>query len=208
MAHAGATRAAWRTPGYWTRSGRALSDTGFIEGPNTIIVCRFADGHYQLIARMADELVASGGRHCGWPTAAALRPAKEATKKIPIVIGCRRPCRQLAWSPPGPAGGNITGSNVLRPLRSKQMELMVSAGARPSRIGVLNNPDHLHSVAHRSSGTSLAARSARRALRLTCKVSYGRPDRQRGLSELADERADEASSLTSDPFFIDHRRDR
>ena len=106
---------------------QGLSEAGYFESQNLAIEYRWAEGHYELLASMADDLVT---RHVavivapgGGPTTLA---AKAATSTIPIVF-------LVAVDPVGLGlvaslarpGGNLTGVSTLNTeVGPKRLELL------------------------------------------------------------------------------------
>ena len=199
----GATRATFVGSGLRDGFLQGMRDHGLIEGEDFIVEWRFADGNYQLIPRLADELVAQKVAVIVLGTAAAVRPVQETTKTIPIVMA-------YSVDPVGNGlvvslsrpGGNTTGlASSLDDTAPKQMELMTEAVPGLWRIGVLHNPDNPHSAAIDS--TERAARTAGLAL-ITVKARTA-ADLELAFQTLANERTN-GVIIFSDPFFIDHRR--
>ena len=106
---------------------RGLSQTGFIEGQNVAIECRWAEGHYdrlavlanELVCRRVDVIVATGGSGV---------VAKVATATIPIVtMSGGDPVEEGLVTSLNRPGGNVTGvalfANSLGP---KRFELLRS----------------------------------------------------------------------------------
>ena len=115
-----------------------LDDLGYLEGRNTIIEFRWADGNVDRLPTLAAELVAlkvdvlvthaEGGF-----------AAKRATTSIPIVMAFSADAvaTGLAASLARP-GGNVTGSTVLIPeISAKRLELLRTAVPRITRVAVL-----------------------------------------------------------------------
>ena len=92
-----------------------LRDLGWIEGKNLSIDYRFAEGRYDALPNLADELVQLGvDVIVASPTPAALA-AKKATQTIPIVgIGFDNPIENELIAGLARPGGNVTGWIVLR----------------------------------------------------------------------------------------------
>src|SRR5262249_49366812 len=93
---------------------KGLSQKGFVPGQNVIIETRQAQGHYEMLATLADDLiripvkviVAAGG-------AVSARAAIEATKTIPILfIAGFDPVRLGFVSSFNRPGGNATGVSI------------------------------------------------------------------------------------------------
>ena len=124
---------------------KGLGETGFVEGRNVAIEFRWAEGRYERLPAMAQELVrrpvavlvATGG------TTSALA-AKEATSIIPVVFatGGDPVTTGLVRSFNRP-GGNLTGmailATVLAAKRLEQIHTMVPAA---NFIAGLFNPDN------------------------------------------------------------------
>src|SRR5579872_3805492 len=120
-----------------------LGETGFIEGKNVVIEFRWADGRYDQLAGMADDLVtrrvaaifAAGG-----PPAAVA--AKLATSTIPIVFSAAAEPVQLGLvASLNRPGGNVTGmSNFANELWAKNVQLLKELVPAASVIGYLINP--------------------------------------------------------------------
>ena len=105
---------------------KGLRQMGFVEGQNTVIAFRWAEGHYDRLPKLASDLVnlraaaifAAGGS----PSALA---AKAATSTIPIVFLASDPIRLGLVTSLNQPGGNITGiSNVATELAGKSLGLL------------------------------------------------------------------------------------
>jgi putative ABC transport system substrate-binding protein len=135
------------SPGPWTdlvaAFRKGLNEIGFVEGQNVAIEYRWAEGQYDSLPAMADDLVrrrvsviiATGGG----PAALA---AKAATATIPVVFsGASDPVKLGLVGSINRPGGNVTGIHLfvigLEPKRLEMLREMVpSAGL----IAVLLNP--------------------------------------------------------------------
>ena len=97
---------------------KGLRQMGFVEGQNTVIAFRWAEGHYDRLPKLASDLVnlraaaifAAGGS----PSALA---AKAATSTIPIVFLASDPIRLGLVTSLNQPGGNITGIRCDRTCR-------------------------------------------------------------------------------------------
>jgi len=118
-----------------------LRELGYIEGKNLTLVQRHADGVLGRLPQLAAELVAAQV-----DLIIALGPAvwaaEQTTATIPIVIAFSgNPERQGVVASLARPGGNITGfSYMSADLAGKRLELLCSAFAKCSRIGILYNP--------------------------------------------------------------------
>ncbi len=121
---------------------QGFRDLGYREGQNVVIEYRWAEGRYERLPVLADELirlrpdvlVTSGP---------GTRVLKDATATIPIVmaVGGDAVASGLVASLARP-GGNITGSTFFGPeLSAKRLELLKEAVPRLNRVAVLLNPD-------------------------------------------------------------------
>jgi putative tryptophan/tyrosine transport system substrate-binding protein len=118
-----------------------LRDHGYVDGKNTVIEERWAEGKYDRLPALAAELVQLKVdviiTH-GTPAALA---AKQATPTVPIVMAIvGNPVEAgIVASLPRP-GGNITGSSFfVEELNAKRLEVMKDVMPGLSRAGVLIN---------------------------------------------------------------------
>ena len=181
-----------------------LKETGYVEGVNTAIEYRWAEGEVDRLPALAAELVrrrvaviaATGGM----PSALA---AKAATTTIPIVflVGEDPVKVGLVASLPRP-GGNAPGVNFLVvELASKQLGLLHELVPTAVRVGLLVNP--------RIPQTELATRdvaAAASAIGLQIDVVEASESREieAAFRTLVRNRAD-ALVIGADPFFASRR---
>jgi putative ABC transport system substrate-binding protein len=116
-----------------------LHELGYIEGKNIMIESRSAEGKLERLPALAAELlrlkvdvIVSGGP-------ATTRPAKDATKTIPIVMAQDDdPVGNGFVASLARPGGNITGLSTLAPeIAGKRLELLKEIIPRLSRVAVL-----------------------------------------------------------------------
>ena len=141
----------------------ALRELGYIEGQNIAIEYRYAEGRRDRLPELAAELVrlkvdiilAAGGD-------ALIRPAKNATKTIPIVmvgLGVDPVKAGLVESLARP-GGNVTGlTNLSSELAGKRLELFKEAVPKLTRIAVLFDPGNPSGVLQVKEVLPVAARA-------------------------------------------------
>ena len=123
---------------------RGLSAAGYAVGKNVAIEFRWADGHYDRLPALAEDLVhrnvaiivTSGGE-------LSALAAKRATSKIPIVINVGEdPVRYDLVTSLNRPGGNITGvTSLLGSLGAKQLGLLRDLVPKTGVIAMLVNPD-------------------------------------------------------------------
>src|SRR5215472_9055105 len=120
-----------------------LKDGGYIEGQNVAIEYRWAEGEYDRLPALANDLVrrrvavivATGGT-------VSARAAKAATTTIPILfIGGANPVGEGLVSSFNRPGGNVTGvSTYMSQLAPKRLELLRELVPKASKIAHLINP--------------------------------------------------------------------
>jgi putative tryptophan/tyrosine transport system substrate-binding protein len=125
---------------------KGLHDLGYDQGRNIIIEFRSAEGHWERLPAIADELVGLKvdvlvSSVCGAP----LNAAREATNTIPIVVAaCNDDLVEtgIVASLARP-GGNVTGFSKLTPeLAAKRLELLKEMVPWVSRVAVLWDPNY------------------------------------------------------------------
>lgn len=121
---------------------QGMMEYGYFEGKNVRFVYRFADGNYELLPGLADELknldvdviVAAG---C--PAAEA---AKTVANSVPVVVYTTNPVLTGLINSFARPGGNITGMTLMTgsEFHSKRLELLKLINPSATLIGVLWNP--------------------------------------------------------------------
>jgi len=120
---------------------RGLAETGYVVGKNVVIEYRWADGHYDLIPEMANDLVRRQVAVIAANTSAA-RIAKHAAGNIPVVFftGEDPVASGLVTSLNRP-GGNATGvTSMYGGLAAKQVGLLRELVPAATLIVFLVNP--------------------------------------------------------------------
>lgn len=121
-----------------------LRDFGYVEGRNLLIEFRSGEGRFERMPAMAAELVRLNVDVIVTAGTPAIRAAKAATQKIPIVIAAVGDAvgGGLVESLARP-GGNITGLTYFAPeLAAKQLELLKETFPQAARIAFVVNPDN------------------------------------------------------------------
>ncbi len=125
---------------------QGLHELGYVEGQNLVIEYRSAKGKRERLPEVAAELVrlkvdvivTSGSPR-------AIRAAKQATRRIPIVMtgGSLDPVKAGYVMSLARPGGNITGlTSLYANLHPKRLELLKEAFPQISRVAILWNPTH------------------------------------------------------------------
>jgi putative ABC transport system substrate-binding protein len=127
---------------------QGLKESGYTEGQNVRIEYRWARGAYDLLPRMADDLVSLRVNVLATFGTAAARVAKAASVKVappvPVVFsfGSDPVAEGLVASLNRP-GGNMTGSTSIGgSLAPKRLELLRAFLGDDSRLAILINPDN------------------------------------------------------------------
>jgi len=119
-----------------------LLELGYMEGKNLVIEFRWADDNYDLLPRLAAELVGLKVDVIVTYGTPGTTAAKRATTTIPIVMATVGDAvlTGLVANIARPEG-NITGSSFFNPeLAAKRLELLKEALPGVRRIAVLKNP--------------------------------------------------------------------
>ena len=180
---------------------QGLSESGYVEGRNLRIEYRWADGHYDRLAELADDLVrrrvAVIAAISGTPAALAV---KAATTTIPIVFGNGGDplTSGLVASLNRPAG-NMTGVTFYSVgLAGKRLELMRALVPSAVAMGFLvnqNNPGEEPEM----KDVKAAARA--QGVRLQVLNIASEQDIDAAFTTLLEQRAD-ALVVGSDPVFF------
>jgi ABC-type uncharacterized transport system substrate-binding protein len=180
---------------------QGLSESGYVEGRNLRIEYRWAEGHYDRLAELADDLVRRQvtviAAISGTPAALAV---KAATTTIPIVFGNGGDplTSGLVASLNRPAG-NMTGATFYSVGRAgKRLELMRALVPRAGAMGFLvnqNNPGEEPEM----KDVKAAARA--QGVRLQVLNITSERDIEAAFTTLLEQRA-EAVVVGSDPVFF------
>src|ERR1044071_7603265 len=128
-----------------TGFARGLAESGFVDGLNTIVEYRWAEGQFNRLPAMAADLVSRKvAVICAGASDIAIRAAMEATKMVPIVFTTASdPVRAGFVSSFNRPGGNVTGATFMGvELVAKRVELLRETIRRATRIALLVNPNN------------------------------------------------------------------
>jgi putative ABC transport system substrate-binding protein len=184
---------------------QGLKELGFIDGQNVVIEYRYAEGHYDRLPALADDLVrrqvtsifATG-------SSAPAKAAKAATNTIPIVFasGGDDPVKDGLVASINRPGNNITGiSMIFTALLPKRFELLHELVPKAKVIGVLVNPNYPDA---NFQIRELQDAAISRKATITIAGARTEGDLDGAFATLVQHGAD-ALFTTNDPFFISLR---
>jgi len=117
-----------------------LAALGYVEGKNIAIEYRWAEGKFDRLPQLAAELVAAKVSVIVTAAPPAVRPAKQATTTIPIVMTIHDPVGQGIVKSLARPEGNITGIAFQdAELSSKRLSYMRDAVPGLARVAILWN---------------------------------------------------------------------
>jgi putative ABC transport system substrate-binding protein len=118
-----------------------LRDLGYVEGDNLVIEFRWAERPDDLL-KLATELVEMNVDVIFAPSSIQVKPARQATKTIPIVFATHADPVGLGHvASLARPGANITGLSMMQTeLAAKQLEISKEVIPHATRIGVLWDP--------------------------------------------------------------------
>ena len=121
-----------------------LRDLGWVEGTNLLIEYRWAEGNYERLRGLADELVRLKVDVLVTHATPGALAAKSATSTITIVLAAvGDPLALGLVSSLRVPAGNITGLSTFTPeLAAKRLELLKEAVPSLTKAALLYNPDN------------------------------------------------------------------
>ena len=179
-----------------------LRERGHNEGQNVVFEYRWAEGHWERFAEMADDLVRQHVDVLVASSQAAALAAQRATTTIPIVmVNAADPVEAGLVVSLARPGGNVTGlSQQLTPeIRAKQLQLLKEALPSASRVAVLR------SLATTVGLQEYEAAGRTLAVRVQVVDVRSRDDLGRAFAAIARDRVD-ALLVPADPFLFTERQ--
>jgi putative ABC transport system substrate-binding protein len=183
---------------------KGLNETGYIEGRNVAIEYRWAEGRYDRLPEMADELV---HRPVAVIVAAAgmvvALAAKAATSTIPIVfVNGSDPVKHGLVASLNRPGGNVTGvSFLVNELGAKRLGLLHDLVPSAKIVAVLMNPNNSDAEAELKDVQKAAATLGQQVVVLKASSES---DIDAAFATLGDRGAG-ALLVGADAFFGNHR---
>src|SRR5262245_5184507 len=125
-----------------------LKETGYIEGQHTRCEYRWAEGHYDRLPAMAEDLVRLGAAVIVALAPAAASAAKAATSSVPIVfvIGADPVTLGLVRSLNRPEGNSTGISFLINALGAKRLELVRELLPTLSVVGLFGHSRDLSRI--------------------------------------------------------------
>jgi putative ABC transport system substrate-binding protein len=184
---------------------QALGEAGYVEGRNLAIEYRFAEGRYERLPAMAQDLVDRRVAVIVASPTLAARAAKAATASIPIVfVSADDPVAVGLVVSHNRPGENATGvAAVNLRLEPKRLSLLSAAVPHARTVAYLANPGSPFAESVVRDMQKIAAGAGIRLVVLTASADR---DFEPAFASLLQQRAD-MLIVGSDPFFIG-RRDR
>jgi putative ABC transport system substrate-binding protein len=182
---------------------QGLSEAGNTEGRNVAFEFRSAEGHYDRLPGLADELARQPVAVIVAADLPATRAAKAATTTIPVVFwtGGDPVDDGLVASLSHP-GGNLTGVSMFNNvLGAKRLELLHELVPKAAVFALLVNPSNPNTDPQ-SKDAQEAART--KAVQVTIVKASTEDEIDDAFATLVNFHAD-ALIVASDPFFFSHR---
>ncbi|HJS77721.1 MAG TPA: ABC transporter substrate-binding protein [Burkholderiales bacterium] len=133
------SREAWAGPVDAIRAG--LRERGYTEGKNLHIEYRWAEGRYERLPSLAQELLRSNIDLLMSHGSPGSRAAKQATTSVPVVLVAGNLTTMGIVSNLARPGGNLTGITFFGvEMVRKRLELLREAMPKAKRLGVVLNP--------------------------------------------------------------------
>src|SRR6516225_4369933 len=127
---------------------RGLYELGYVEGQNVAFEIRSAEGQFDRLSKLATELASLQVAVIFADTTVAVYAAKQATNKIPIVMGSPGdPVGTHLVASLARPGGNVTGTTTQAPeLSRKRVQLLKELVPSAVRLAVLWESSNLASA--------------------------------------------------------------
>jgi putative ABC transport system substrate-binding protein len=195
-------------PGPYVEALRqGLRELGYTEGKNFAIEFRGAEGKVEPIPGIVAELIQLKVDILVLPLVSALRAAKQATNKIPIVMVAQvDPVAAGIINSLARPGGNITGlTSLQRDLSGKRLGLLLEVVPKMARVGILRDVDESSVSAFGFKDYEAAARALKIQLR-SLDVRGANLDLESAFREALKARVDAVITITNNPLFRNSKK--
>jgi putative tryptophan/tyrosine transport system substrate-binding protein len=187
---------------------QGLQELGYTEGQNLTVESKFANGSSDQLRKLAAELARGEPDIIVAFSTTAARPAKQATRTIPIVaVAMADPVADELVASLARPGGNVTGTTFLGPeLVSKRLQLLREVIPGLSRVAALWHPNAYseRTMAGVRNEIEVAAQTLGLQLRLVPAVSPH--DFVDAFAAMASERAEALIVMPSPMLFGEYER--
>ena len=136
----------WDSPAVWPHAleafRRGLRDLGWVEGQNIVVEYRWAEGKFDRLPAMAEELVRLKVDVIVAPTSIYTAAAKRATSNIPIIFASHAdPVGTGHVENLARPGGNATGTTIIMSeTMAKSVEILKATLPALTRLAVISDP--------------------------------------------------------------------
>jgi putative tryptophan/tyrosine transport system substrate-binding protein len=180
---------------------QSLAEAGYVEGRNMTIDYRFAEGQYDRLPALAEELVRHQAAAIVATSSLPALAAKGATASVPIVFSSTDdPVKLGLVESLSRPGGNATGVHFfLSELGAKQLSLLRELVPAAARIGLLVNPDNANAKAVMKAMTTAAS-----AIAIEAVQASDRHGIDAAFATFVRNKVD-ALLVAADPFFFSQR---
>ena len=183
---------------------KRLQELGYIEGKNIVIERRFADGKFDQLPRLVQELIDLKVEIIVAAPFPAAHAAKQATTTIPIVmLSGGDPVGVGLVNSMARPGGNVTGvSNQATEVIPKMLELLHAAVPGAARIALLVNPTN---PIHESYKKVFEDTATMLGVGTVVVHAAGPGEFERAFGTVVRERTTGGIIVPQDPMFFDQR---
>ena len=194
----------WDTPAVWPHALEAfrqgLRNLGWVEGQNIVIEYRWAEGRFDRLADLVDELVQLNVDLIVAPTSIYTGAAMRRTSKIPIVFASHAdPVVSGHVASLGRPGKNATGLTiVMSETMAKSLELLTAAVPDLARVAVIWDPS---TPSHRPGLKAVQDTGQKLGMRIQPVAVRSAAEYERAFSSIVQERANGVLVLST-PLFM------
>jgi putative ABC transport system substrate-binding protein len=181
---------------------KGMQELGYVEGKHFLIEGRYANGRFERVPGLAEELVRLKVDVIVAEGNAANRAAQQATTTIPVVITVSPdPVGQGFAASLARPGGNVTGL-AAGDVVSKYLELITIAVPRLSRIAVLSNPAN---AGHAERLQTILAAAQKAGVTVVPVDARNQEDIERAFARMAQERV-KGVVILADTYFAEQEK--
>jgi putative ABC transport system substrate-binding protein len=198
----------WDSPAVWPHAlegfRQGLRDLGWVEGRNIVVEYRWAEGQFDRLPTLVEELVRLKVDIIVAPASIYAEAAKRATSTIPIVFASHAdPIGTGHVDSLARPGGNITGLTVMMSeTAAKSLELLEEAVPGLSRVAVVWDPA---TPSHRPALDAVEVRGRALGLQVQRLAVRGATEFDGAFSTIVRERASGVLVLST-PLFLGRAR--